>query len=424
MKLSIHSSKLSGSIQIPSSKSHTLRAIVFALMAKGKSVIHHPLPSPDTESMIHAAELMGAKITRFEHHLHIEGVGGKLLPPDDVINAGNSGQVLRFIGALSGLSSHYTIITGDHSIRHSRPALPLLKALRELGAHAESARGDGHAPLIIKGPLRPGVATLCGKDSQPVSALLIATSFLPGISEIYVTDPGEKPWIDLTLSWLSKFGIKIKNDRYEHYTVPGNASYSGFEATIPGDFSTAAFPLTAALITGSELILENLDMDDVQGDKKAIQLLIEMGANIEINKKDKQIIVKKGGKIQGRKIDLNDCIDAIGIFAVIGCFAEGKTEIVNAAIARKKECDRISALTKELKKMGAKIEENEDGLIIYPSVLKGANLETYHDHRMVLSFVAASLAAQGNSTIDGVEAAAKTYPNFADEFRKIGADIR
>ncbi len=423
MTLSIYPSQLSGTIKIPSSKSHTLRALIFALMADGKSVIQAPLPSPDTEAMLRAIEQLGAKIERLENRLEIKGVAGQLQAPEDVIHAGNSGQVLRFIGALSGLAPHYTLLTGDHSIRHSRPALPLLSALRQLGATAESAGKEGRAPLIIKGPMKPGKATLCGRDSQPVSALLIATSFLRGCSEIYVTDPGEKPWIDLTLSWLAKCGVKIQHENYAHYTVPGWASYTGFETDIPGDFSTAGFPLIAALITDSELTLENLDMDDVQGDKKVIQMLIAMGAKIEIDSKRKRIHVKRGGKIQGQRLDLNDCIDAIGLFAVMGCFAEGKTEIVNVGIARKKECDRLSALAKELKKMGAKIEEKEEGLVIYPSVLKGAHLETYQDHRMVLSLTVAALAAQGKSTVSGIHAAAKTYSHFADDFRTLGARI-
>jgi 3-phosphoshikimate 1-carboxyvinyltransferase len=295
--------------------------------------------------------------------------------------------------------------------------------LNDLGAFAVSARGDGHAPLIIKGPIKPGTATICGKESQPVSALLIAASFLPGISYIHVTDPGKKSWIDMTLKWLAQYGVKIKNENYEHYIVYGNASFAGFETRIPGDFSTAAFPLASALITNSELILENLDYDDVQGDKKVIQILIEMGANIEIDRKMKRVIVKKGGKLQGKKIDINDCIDSIGIFSVIGCFATNKTEIVGAATARDKECDRVKCLAKELSKMGAKIEETHEGLTIYPSVLRGANLDTHHDHRMVLSLLTAALASEGTSIINGIEAAAKTYPNFSDDFRKIGARL-
>lgn len=424
MKFHIEPSKLQGSIQIPSSKSHTLRAILFALMGKGKSVIHDFLPSPDTEAMIQAIIQFGAKVTRFERSLEIEGVAGRLSCPENVIDAGNSGIVLRFAGALSALSSHHTIITGDHSLRHHRPVLPLLKGLKDLGAYAESARGDGHAPIIIKGPIKPGTASLSGEDSQPVSGLLIATSFLQGPSHFDVSNPGEKPWIDLTLSWLKKVGVEVKNDQYEHYLVPGGASYDGFAVRIPGDFSTCAFPLTAALITGSLLELENLDMNDVQGDKKVIEILREMGAQIEIDPIKNSILVKKGSKLVGKKIDINDCIDAIGIFSVIGCFAEGKTEIVGARVARKKECDRIHALTTELKKMGANIEEKEDGLVIYPSILKGAELETYQDHRMVLSLSVAALAARGASVINGAESAAKTYPDFKRDFQKIGGKIQ
>ena len=421
MKFHIEPSQLRGSIQIPSSKSHTLRAILFALMGKGKSVIHDFLPSPDSQAMIKAITQLGAKVTQFDQSLHIEGVAGCLSCPATAIDAGNSGIVLRFAGAISALSSHLITITGDHSLQHNRPVLPLLAGLKDLGAYVESK--NGHAPITIQGPIKPGIARLSGEDSQPVSGLLIAASFLQGSSNIYVTNPGEKPWIDLTLFWLKKIGIEVQNNSYEHYFVPGGASYDRFEIRIPGDFSTAAFPIGAALITGSTLELTNLDVNDVQGDKKVIEILRNMGAAVEIDSTNHKVFVKNGGKLIGQKIDINDCIDAIGILSVIGCFAEGTTEIVGAAIARKKECDRIHAIATELKKMGAKIEEREDGLLIHQSPLKGATLETYNDHRMVLSLSVAALGAQGPSVIHGIESVKKTYPDFKRDFQKIGGKI-
>ncbi len=230
----IQPGKLAGEIMIPPSKSHTLRALVFALMAKGKSIIRHPLYSPDTQAMIEAISIFGAKVSVFPYHLEILGVAGKLPAAEDVIHAGNSGQVLRFIGALAALSPSYTVITGDPSIRHHRPVKPLLEALNQLGAVAVSARGDGHAPIIIRGPLQGYHAALCGEDSQPVSALLIAASFLPHATTLTVTNPGEKPWIDMTLYWLKKFGLNIRHHQYEHYEIPGHLAYEGFDIAIPG----------------------------------------------------------------------------------------------------------------------------------------------------------------------------------------------
>lgn len=422
-KFAIRPSQLHGSLSIPTSKSHTLRSLVFSLMAHGKSHILHYLPSPDTTAMIHAIRLFGANVEIATDELIVHGTAGKLSPADDVIQCSNSGQVLRFIGAIAALSPSYAILTGDVSIRHNRPIQPLLEGLSGLGAFAVSSRGDGYAPIIVKGPLTKNKTTLLGEDSQPVSALLIACSFLPHPVEIMVSRPGEKPWINLTLDWLKRFSIGFENHSFEHYRLKGNASIPAFQYTVPGDFSSAAFPIAAALITHSELTLHPIDMGDVQGDNAIIPLLEQMGARFIIDAKKQTLTVKKSPTLKGCRIDVNDFIDALPILAVIACFCEGETEIYNAAIARKKESDRIHCIAVELKKMGADIEERPDGLLIRPAKLRGAHLQTYRDHRLVLALSVAALAAQGESTIDGIEAANKTYPTFLNAFRSVGADI-
>lgn len=405
--------------RIPPSKSHTLRALLFGLMGKGKSIIRNPLVSPDTQAMCQAIAQFGATIVCYPDRWEVEGTAGKLKPAEDVIQAGNSGQILRFIAALAALQENYTVITGDHSIRHNRPIAPLLDALTQLGALASSTRLDGYAPIVVRGPIQPGTASLSGEDSQPVSALLIAASFLKGTTEIHVENPGERPWIDLTLYWLDRLGISYENRDYQHYTLFGHADYEGFDIVIPSDFSSAAYPITAALLTSSEITLENIDMSDVQGDKKLIEVLISMGANIEIDSDKKELIVKKGSSLQGQKIDVNDFIDATPILAVIGCFAKGTTEIVGAAIARKKESDRLHAITTELKKMGANIEEKEDGLVITSASLQGAQLKTHDDHRIALSLCVAAAGARGQSHIEGIHCIAKSYPSFLTDLKRL-----
>jgi 3-phosphoshikimate 1-carboxyvinyltransferase len=419
--LSIEPSKLEGSLFIPSSKSHTLRAILFATLAHGKSTIHHFLPSPDAAAMIEATRLLGASVTVEGDRLLIEGVGGKPKVPDDVIQCGNSGQVLRFIGALAGLLPGFTILTGDASIRHKRPIFPLLSALKQLGAQAHSSRGDGHAPILIKGPLIRGTAELDGRDSQPVSGLLIAGAFAPHPIELRVKNPGEKPWVRLTLNWLERVGIPYTAKDYIYYRTEGNAKIDGFTYSVPGDFSTAAFPIVAALITQSDLTLHNIDMDDVQGDKAIIPLLQKMGAQIIVDAKKKSLKIEKGSQLKGMRIDVNDFIDALPILAVVGCFAEGRTELFNAAVAREKESDRIASMATELKKMGAHIEEKADGLVIYSSKLYGTRLNSYQDHRIALSLSVAAMAARGESVIENIECIDKTFPSFYADFLKVGA---
>ncbi|MBI3236338.1 MAG: 3-phosphoshikimate 1-carboxyvinyltransferase, partial [Chlamydiales bacterium] len=225
-RFQIQPSTLSGSLTIPPSKSHTLRAILFGLMGEGKSQIHNYLLSPDTFAMIDAISQLGAEVEIQKDHLLIEGVSRKLKSAENVIDAGNSGLVLRFIAALAAHLPTYTVITGDHSIRHNRPIQPLLDALKQMGALAEPVHPDQYAPIILRGPIRAGTARLRGEDSQPVSGLLIAACFLEKESEIWVDNPGERPWIDLTLSWLKKLNLPVQNHNYTRYQIQGGGRYS------------------------------------------------------------------------------------------------------------------------------------------------------------------------------------------------------
>lgn len=415
----IRASKLQGIHKIPPSKSQTMRALIFASLSKGRTLIHNYLHSPDTDAMIHACRLMGAEIKVMDTILEIEG---NLTSAQDVIDAGNSGIVLRFIGAISALlTSNYAIITGDESIRSRRPVKPLLEGLSQLGAFAVSSRGNNHAPIIIRGPLKGGTAVIDGEDSQPVSGLLIASAFASSKTELFVTNPGEKPFVAMTLSWFDRLGIPYENDNYERYVIPGGAELEGFDYTVSADWSSAAYPIAAALITDSELTIEGVDFSDSQGDKELIGLLQEMGANFHIE--GQKLTVLPGSKLKGQKIDIDRFIDAITLLPVIGCFAEGKTEITGGAIARFKECDRIKSIVSELKKMGAKIIETEDGLIVEQSELCGAATECYADHRMAMSLTVAGLGAAGETVVTGTEMVAKSFPGFFDRLREIGANI-
>ena len=416
-------STVRGSISIPPSKSHTMRAILFGALANGTSVIRNYLPAPDTVHMINACKLLGATPVVVGSNLTIEGVNGKIESVEDVIQAGNSGLILRLVSTVAALCPSHTIISGDHSIRHQRPMSHLLEALNQLGVYAVSARGYGFAPLIIRGPLMGGQVTVQGQDSQPITALLIACSFAKGPTEINVINPGEKPWIDLTLSWLSRLGIKCTNENYERYTLAGNSRINAFDYSVPGDWSSAAFPIAAALVTGSELIINNVDMMDPQGDKEIVDTLRKMGALIEFDESTKSLHVRAGGKLKGMIIDMNRFIDAITILSVIACFAEGETHLINASIARQKECDRLHCITTELTKMGAAIIELEDSVIINGGQLHGATVESYGDHRMAMSLAIAGLAAKGSSTLLNVDCVTKTFPNFLESFQALGAEI-
>ncbi|MBN9377862.1 MAG: 3-phosphoshikimate 1-carboxyvinyltransferase [Chlamydiales bacterium 38-26] len=421
-KLHVKPSQMGQEIKIPPSKSQTHRAILLAALAKGKSKIFNPLKSSDTLAMIQACRHFGAEIHIHPEHLEIQGVGGKIAYSEDVIQAHNSGIVLRFITALAALCQRPVVITGDYSIRHLRPMQILMDALTQLGVKAESTRGDGYAPLIVRGPLRPGSCYIeDGSDSQNVSALLLAAIFMEGTLELYVSQPGEKPWVEMTLDWLKKLNVPYQHHNYEKYQVHGIQEYEGFEYTVPGDWSSAAFPLAAALITQSEVVLRNLDPHDIQGDKKILEILRAMGA--EIKTTDQSVHVLKGVRLKGRKIDVNDCIDAVPILATLACFAQGETQLLNAAVARQKECDRLACTALELKKMGGHIVEIDEGLIIHGAPLQGASVFSHGDHRLAMALVVAGLAAQDETYVEDISCIEKTYPSFCEDFKRMGAQL-
>lgn len=422
MRLLVDKSTLGGEISVTSSKSHTMRAILLAAMAKGESRVRKHLPSPDAAAMITACRAFGAIIEESEDGLKIIGTGASLKVPPDVVDVGNSGQVLRFGAAMAARLPLYTVFTGDNSVRTLRPMQPLLDALSGLGALAVSSKGDGKAPIIVRGPVRAGSVRMDGKDSQPVSAVLMLAACLPGETLIEVENPGETPWIDMTLYWLDRLGVEYVNDEYRSYRVTGREAWPGFGYTVPGDWSSAAFPIAAALVTGSEITLRNMDIKDPQGDKAVLEMFQRMGAEIAVDEAAKTVSVRRHSGLRGIEADVNAVIDAVPVLATVACFAQSPTTITGAAIARQKESDRLSAIAAELGKMGARIEEFEDGLTVYPAELRGAETESRHDHRIAMSLAVAGLAC-GNTVINDAACVAKSFPGFAGSMRGLGARI-
>jgi len=393
-------------IVAPPSKSHTLRALYFALLAKGRSVIYSPLESSDSDSMLKAICQLGAKVEKKKEAWYIEGVHGvpKIKEPI-TIDAGNSGIVYRFMTALAALMDTPVTLTGDESIKIRRPILPLLSALESLGAKITTTHGG--APITVLGPISGGSVKIDGEDSQPVSALLYALSFAEGPSKISVHNMCEKPWIALSLSWLDKLNLP-----YDNFCLPGSGSIEPFEYRVPGDFSSIAPFLALSVIQNRPVSISNLDFEDAQGDKILIALLEKMGALFEKGSYLKTL-PHKG--LFGISIDMDACIDLVPILGVIGSFCEGETLLFNAAIAAKKECNRLEAITTELNKMGGKLTLLKDGILIKKAPLYGASLSSYKDHRMAMALSIASNMANGSSFIDNTECVNKTYPHFFEE---------
>jgi 3-phosphoshikimate 1-carboxyvinyltransferase len=426
MKIKVSKSKAEGNIFIPGSKSHTIRALAAALMAKGTSTIRNPLVSDDTISCLYATQKLGAELSEISEDdvlvWKIKGTGGKLTnETDEIIDLGNSGTSLRLLTGLAATGDLKICFDGDNSLR-GRPMGSLILALEKLGVKAGSSE-EGKCPLAVRGPILGGETIINGKTSQFVTSLLFATPLAKQKTEINVINVNEKPYIEMTLEWLDYLGIKYNcTPDFSNFTIRGNQKYKTFEKTIPADFSTATFALAAAAVTGGKLKIYNLDFTDKQGDKEVFDYLERMG--MRVKKSDSSVTVFRTGKLYGDiKIDLNSTPDALPAMAAVSCYAKGKTILSNVPHARFKETDRIAAMTKELMKMGADIIELKDGLVIKKSKLHGAKVNGYNDHRIIMALAIAGMGASGETIIKNAEAVSVTYPNFIKDFQKIGAEI-
>jgi len=423
MKIDVTKSKLQGQISIPGSKSHTIRSFVFALLVKGESQIKRALLSEDTLACLKGCENLGAKVFREDNdsNIIINGSGSDIVPVVKMIDVGNSGTSLRLLTGVASLSSSLVSFDGDDSVRN-RPMKPLLDSLYSLGASISSKNNLGRCPISIKGPVKGGQTQISGITSQFLSSLLIVTPLAKNDSVIVVKDLHEKSYVGITLSWLDRLGIEYENKNMEQFNIPGRQIYKPFQIQIPADFSTACFPLGAALVTGSKIELEGLDFGDSQGDKMIFELAGSMGASIKTSKYITSIDAENK-RLEGVEVDLNDAPDALPVLAVIACFLKSKTVIKNVAQARIKECDRISAMVTELRKMGASIDELNDGMIVYPSRLKAASLKGYIDHRIVMALAIAGMGCDGETIIDSAESISVTYPDFIKDMQSLGCKI-
>ncbi len=417
----IKKSKATGIITVPPSKSHTIRALLIATLAEGESIIEGALLEGDGRSALQAAEGLGAQYSLTDSILKIRGIGNDFSRGLDDLFMGNSGAGTRMFTSMAALGSRPRTFDGDESLR-SRPMKPLLKALADLGAEYTLNMENSDFPFTIRGPLRGGETTISGITSQFLSSLLLSSPLIPGNTIIHVEDLHEKPYVEITLWWLDKMGVSYSvSDDFSTFSMTGNQQYPTVHRKIPGDFSSATFAAVAAALTRGPVTLDNIDFSDPQGDKEIFTVLENMG--VLVKREETSAVVSREGKVNGIKIDLNTMPDALPAFAVLGCVAEGTTTLANVGQARIKETDRIQVMVEELTKMGAAIEEKEDGLLIHQSTLKGCTVNGHHDHRVVMALALAGMVADGETTIETAESAGVTYPGFVEDFRRLGADI-
>ena len=417
MIASVERSDISGEVYAPPSKSYTHRAILITALGPGGTV-KRPLISADTKATISASEAFGAKVA-LKEDIDIEGVSGKPQTPEDVINVLNSGTTLRFCSAVSALTDG-SVLTGDASIR-SRPNGPLLSALNNLGVDAFSIRGNGKAPLVIRGRMKGGVAKLNGGvSSQFLSALLIASPLAQGDTKIVIQgELKSRPYAEITLDMLEDAGATIKAKDQE-FEIKGGQSYNLPRYTIPGDFSSASYPLAAAAVTGGKVAVRGV-LPSRQGDSAIVDILTRMGAEISWDKAEGVLRIE-GKELNGINVDASLTPDLVPTIAVLGSLAHGKTIVSNAEHVRHKETDRLHAMALELSRMGADIIERPDGLEITGGKLHGADVNGYDDHRIVMALTVAGMAA-GKTRITNAESVDVSYPGFFQQMQSMGARI-
>ena len=426
MKLRTKKSVLKGSVAIPGSKSHTIRVVAIASLAKGQSFIRQPLISSDTLSAVDCYRALGAKIDTSDPHLwKVTGTGGKIISPAEPIDCGNSGTTINIAMGSAALAGDGDIITltGDAQTC-SRPVGPLAEALTKIGAKCVCLNKNGKPPVAVTGRLKGGRTSIAASTSQYLSSLLLCAPLAQQDTEIEVTLLNEPGYAKMTLDWLDRQNIKYENQQMRKFKIKGNQSYKAFDEPIAADFSSATFFLCAAALCGEQVTLLGLDFADSQPDKAVVDYLRAMGADITV---DNNSITVRASKLKGADIDMNATPDALPAMAVTAAFAEGTTGLLNVPQARAKETDRIKCMAEELKKLSVDVQELPDGLVIQggsrgtirPSVL----LDGRGDHRIVMAMSLAGLMLDGQCVIDTAEAMSVTFPSFVDLMKSLGADI-
>jgi 3-phosphoshikimate 1-carboxyvinyltransferase len=400
-------------VRVLGSKSYTNRNIAIAALSGKETTISGALISDDTKYFVNAIESFGHVRATIDHDtntIHVVPTGQPMRAPAEDIYVGAAGTPMRFLISLAGLAEGTTTITGTARMQE-RPMGDLLSALAPLGVEAVSVRGDGCPPIrVTGGTFRGGRTQISGAvSSQFTSSLLLSSVNARQDTEItLVDDLVSKPYVEMTLATLAANGIEVHRDGYHRFTVPAGQSFPGGAATVEPDASGMSYFLAAAAILGGRVTIPGIGADSHQGDVGLVDVLVRMGAHAEVTDSS---VTLKGGPLRGIDVDMEAMPDVVPTLAIVAAFAEGNTHITNIASLRIKECDRIAAVTTELRKMGVTVDEYDDAMTIHGGTPHGAVIDTYDDHRIAMSFAIAGLRT-GDVVIKDPGCVAKSFPTF------------
>lgn len=422
MKIEVLNTKLEGKVKIPPSKSMAHRGIICASLSSGVSVVDNIDYSDDINATIDAMVSLGAVIDKNEDKLTITGAFHKDAKRNAArtVDCNESGSTLRFLVPISLLFDGMTKFIGRGNLG-KRPLDTYYNIFKEQGIKYNAV--DNKLNLMVKGRIKAGEFVLPGNiSSQFITGLLFTLPLLEGDSKIIIsTELESKGYIDLTLSCMKDFGIDIENRDYREFIIKGGQSYNSRNYRVEGDYSQGAFYLSANAL-GSKIELLDLREDSLQGDKEAIDILERMGAKFEF--KD-SITIKENCKLNSTLIDASQCPDIIPVISLVAALSEGRTEIINAGRLRIKECDRLKAVSTELKRLGAKIIEKEEGLIIdgVEELEGGIEVWSWKDHRIAMTLAIAATRCKNPIIIKDYECVAKSYPSFFEDYKMLGGKV-
>lgn len=407
-----------GQVRIISSKSDGHRSLIAAALAEEESVLFVDGWSEDLEATVRCLEGLGAEIYKEPSGIEVVPVN-RNLEKDAVLDCGESGSTLRFLLPVAAALGRHIIFDGKGRL----PERPIGILLEELKQHGCTVSSD-KLPVELGGKLESGVYTLPGNiSSQFITGLLFALPLLEGDSEIRLTtDVESRGYIDMTLKTLKIFGVKVEETEHGWF-IPGGQTYCGPRMRFTeGDWSNAAFWLTAGAIKGS-IGCQGLDMESAQGDRAIVSLLEEFGAE---SKMILNQITMTNQEMKGIRIDASQIPDLVPVLCIAGAAAEGETVIYNAGRLRMKESDRLAVMAECLQKIGVKVEEREDGLVITGGCNPPAGeiiIDSHNDHRIVMAMAVAAVSLGVDITIENADAVNKSYPSFFAELTKLGGVV-
>ena len=405
-------------VPVPGSKSLTQRALVTAALAEGDSVIHNPLLSDDTRRMIDALRSLGAGIDHAGESLHVTGTGGMLSRPNASLFVGDNGTALRFLVSVVALAPDCITVDGTDRLR-ARPIGPLVAALERLGVHCDTGR-EGYAPVTVHGGGIAGGKTFFrdAASSQYISSLLIASPHARNDVDIELRGlTVSRPYIDMTIAVMNHFGVKVIRKGTNEYTVKAPQKYTGQRYLIEGDASSASYFFVAAAICKGRVKVDNVSPKTVQGDIDFLKLLETVGCHVD---RGSDSISVTGSELHRgtMEFDMANMPDMVPSLAILSAFRPGQTVIKNVSHLRLKESDRLEALVTELNKIGIDAKELSDGLVINGGTPHGADIETYDDHRIAMSFAIAGLVTEGIK-IKNHGCVKKSFPGFWNELDRL-----